>query len=145
MHTALLATARTVALISPRVRATARLQERGGRGVLGVRRPGVASRRAAGGGERGVCRHRRLGGAGDRSLSVLAGWLRRRGSRTSRSGMVLSTACAERAVGRIEMRLRRLGSRAGGRVVVIGQSRGGELGRVLAARNPELVSTLVML
>jgi pimeloyl-ACP methyl ester carboxylesterase len=83
--------------------------------------------------------------AGDQSLTVLAGWLRRRGSRTARSGMLLNTDCAERAVGGIEARLRRFAERAEGRVVLIGQSRGGELARVVALRNPDLVSTLVML
>jgi len=83
--------------------------------------------------------------AGDGSLSVLAGWLRRRGSRTAGAGMLLNTDCAERAVQRLEGRLRRLCARAGARAVVVGQSRGGELGRVLAVRNPEHVSTLVML
>jgi pimeloyl-ACP methyl ester carboxylesterase len=83
--------------------------------------------------------------AGDGSLSVLAGWLRRRGSRTSGAGMLLNTDCAERAVERLELRLWRLGQRSGRSVVVIGQSRGGELGRVLALRNPEIVSALVML
>jgi pimeloyl-ACP methyl ester carboxylesterase len=83
--------------------------------------------------------------AGDQSLSVLAGWLRRRGSSTAGAGILLNTNCAERAVGGIEERLRRLAERAEGRVVVIGQSRGGELARVVALRNPELVSTLVML
>jgi triacylglycerol lipase len=83
--------------------------------------------------------------AGDQSLSALAGWLRRRGSRTARAGILLNTDCAERAVCGIESRLRRLAERADGRVVVIGQSRGGELARVVALRNPDLVSTLVML
>jgi triacylglycerol lipase len=83
--------------------------------------------------------------AGDGSLSVLAGWLRRRGSRTSGAGMLLNVDCAERAVEKLEGRLRRLRTRAGERVVVIGQSRGGELGRVLALRNADSVSTLVML
>jgi len=83
--------------------------------------------------------------AGDGSLRVLAGWLRRRGSRTSGAGMLLNVDCAERAVEKLEGRLRRLRGRAGERVVVIGQSRGGELGRVLALRNPDSVSTLVML
>ena len=59
--------------------------------------------------------------------------------------MVLNADCAERAVGGIESRLRRLAQRAGGRVVLIGQSRGGELARVVALRNPDLVGTLVML
>jgi triacylglycerol lipase len=83
--------------------------------------------------------------AGDQSLSVLAGWLRRRGSRTARAGMLFNADCAERAVGRLESRLRQLADGSEGRVVLIGQSRGGELARVAALRNPELVSTLVML
>jgi pimeloyl-ACP methyl ester carboxylesterase len=83
--------------------------------------------------------------AGDQSLRVLAGWLGRRGSRTARAGILLNTDCAERAMGGIESRLRRLADRADSRVVLIGQSRGGELARVVALRNPDLVSTLVML
>jgi triacylglycerol lipase len=83
--------------------------------------------------------------AGDQSLSVLAGWLRRRGSRTAGAGMLVNRDCAERAVGGLESRLRRFAERAGGRVVLLGQSRGGELARVAALRNPDLVSTLVML
>ena len=59
--------------------------------------------------------------------------------------MLVNADCAERAVGRIELRLRSLAERAEGRVVLIGQSRGGELGRVVALRNPDLVATLVML
>jgi triacylglycerol lipase len=83
--------------------------------------------------------------AGDQSLSVLAGWLRRRGSRTAGAGMLLNADCAERAVAGIESRLSRLAERADSRVVLIGQSRGGELARVAAVRNPDLVSALVML
>jgi triacylglycerol lipase len=83
--------------------------------------------------------------AGDQSLSVLAGWLRRRGAHTARAGIVLNTDCAERAVTGIESRLRLLADRTEGRVVLIGQSRGGELARVVALRNPDLVGTLVML
>jgi pimeloyl-ACP methyl ester carboxylesterase len=83
--------------------------------------------------------------AGDTSLAVLRGWLRRRGSRTSSAGIRLNIDCAERAVGRLEVPLRKLAEGAGRRVVVIGQSRGGELARVLAVRNPDAVSTLVML
>jgi pimeloyl-ACP methyl ester carboxylesterase len=83
--------------------------------------------------------------AGDQSLSVLAGWLRRRGARTARAGILMNADCGERSVQRIEARLRRLADEAGARVALIGQSRGGELGRVVAVRNPDLVSTLVML
>jgi triacylglycerol lipase len=82
---------------------------------------------------------------GDASLAVLRWWLRRRGSRTSSAGMRLNVDCRERAVGRLEVRLRRLAEGTGRRVVVIGQSRGGELARVLTVRNPDAVDTLVML
>jgi triacylglycerol lipase len=83
--------------------------------------------------------------AGDTSLAVLRGWLRRRGSRTSSAGIRLNIDCADRAVGRLEVPLRKLAQHAGRRVVVIGQSRGGEFARVLAVRNPDIVSTLIML
>jgi triacylglycerol lipase len=83
--------------------------------------------------------------AGDASLAVLRGWLRRRGSRTSSAGMRLNVDCAERAVGRLEVRLRKLAEGTGRRVVVIGQSRGGEIARVLTVRNPDAVDALVML
>jgi pimeloyl-ACP methyl ester carboxylesterase len=83
--------------------------------------------------------------AGDRSLAALTGWLRRRGSRTSSAGVRLNVDCGERTVRGIEARLERLAERTGRRVALVGQSRGGELGRVLAVRRPELVGTLVML
>jgi pimeloyl-ACP methyl ester carboxylesterase len=83
--------------------------------------------------------------AGDQSLAALRGWLRRRGSPTATAGIRLNVDCAERVVTRLEERLRRLARRTGRRVVVIGQSRGGELGRVLAVRNPDALRTLVML
>ena len=83
--------------------------------------------------------------AGDQSLAVMRGWLRRRGSRTGSTGIWLNVDCGERAVQGIEQRLERLAQRAERRVALIGQSRGGELGRVLAVRRPDLVSALVML
>jgi pimeloyl-ACP methyl ester carboxylesterase len=83
--------------------------------------------------------------AGDQSLAVLAAWLRRRGSRTSAAGITVNVDCAERVVVGLQKRLRRLAERTGRRVVVVGQSRGGELGRILAVRNPEHVRTVVML
>lgn len=83
--------------------------------------------------------------AGDQSLAAMRSWLRRGGSPTEAAGIRLNVDCAERAVRGIERRLRRLAEHTGRRVVVIGQSRGGELGRVVAVRNPGLVGTLVML
>ena len=83
--------------------------------------------------------------AGDASLNVLAGWLRRRGSRVARAGILLNTDCGEREAQRLEARLERLAAETGKPVVLLGQSRGGELARVVAARNADSISTLVML
>lgn len=83
--------------------------------------------------------------AGDLSLAPLRGWLMRRGSRTATAGIRLNVDCGERTAQGIAQRLEELADRSGRRVVLIGQSRGGELGRVVAVRRPDLVSTLVML
>jgi pimeloyl-ACP methyl ester carboxylesterase len=83
--------------------------------------------------------------AGDGSLARLAGWLRLGGFRTYRSGIVMNTACMEPLVERLEARLTGVVERTGRRAVVLGQSRGGTLGRVLAVRRPELVEALVTL
>src|SRR5436305_6037117 len=77
--------------------------------------------------------------AGDGSLTVLRGWLGRRGSPTSGSGIRFNVDCGERAVQQVERRLRALADRTGRRVVIVGQSRGGELARVVGGRDPHLV------
>src|SRR5947209_17817778 len=69
--------------------------------------------------------------AGDASLAALRGWLRRRGSATAAAGIGLNVGCAELVVGRVEARLRQLSTRTERRVVVLGQSRGGEPARGL--------------
>jgi len=83
--------------------------------------------------------------AGDRSLAVMRRWLGRRGSLTATAGIRLNVDCGERAAGAVARRLERLAERTGQRALLIGQSRGGGLGRVLAVRHPDLVSALVTL
>ena len=53
--------------------------------------------------------------------------------------------CSERAVTALEARLEAAVARAGRRALIVGQSRGGSMGRVLAVRRPDLVETLVTL
>jgi pimeloyl-ACP methyl ester carboxylesterase len=83
--------------------------------------------------------------AGDGSLSRMAVWLRAGGFRTYRSGIAVNAACMEPLITRLEARLEYVVERTGRPAVVLGQSRGGTLGRVLAVRRPELVEELVAL
>jgi len=83
--------------------------------------------------------------ANDGTLSRMAGWLRTGDFRTYRSGILLNTACMEPLIESLERRLASVVERSGRRAVVVGQSRGGTLGRVLAVRRPELVETLLTL
>jgi len=79
--------------------------------------------------------------AGDASLAVLAGWLRRRGHRVVTSGIRMNVDCAGSALERLDDAV----SDFDEPVVVIGQSRGGTLARALAARRPEAVAAVVTL
>jgi triacylglycerol lipase len=83
--------------------------------------------------------------AGDASLSILRGWLMRRGHRVWMSGIRANIDCSARAVARLQAHLRALASDSGGPLFLIGQSRGGALARCLAVRDPQAVSGLVML
>jgi triacylglycerol lipase len=82
--------------------------------------------------------------AGDASLLVMRTWLRRRGHPVAMSGMRANVDCAGRAVARLEAGLEDFAAQHGP-VMLVGQSRGGVLARVLAVRHPELVSGVVML
>jgi pimeloyl-ACP methyl ester carboxylesterase len=79
--------------------------------------------------------------AGDASLTVLAGWLRRRGHTVRTSGIRLNVGCAGRELERLDAVLAAFDEP----VVLIGQSRGGTIARALAARHPDAVAALVTL
>jgi pimeloyl-ACP methyl ester carboxylesterase len=83
--------------------------------------------------------------AGDGSLSMMAGWLKRTGYRPSRAGIVSNVNCAGVLLPKLEQRLERLVDLQGKRAAVVGQSRGGTLAKVLARRRPDLVSGVVAL
>src|SRR5215212_1947206 len=78
--------------------------------------------------------------AGDGSLSMMAGWLKRAGYRPSRAGIVANVSCAGTLLPRLERRLERLVGEQGQKAAIVGQSRGGTLAKVLAYRRPDLVT-----
>jgi pimeloyl-ACP methyl ester carboxylesterase len=79
--------------------------------------------------------------AGDASLTVMAGWLRRRGHRVRTSGIRLNVGCSGRELDQLDAVLEAFDDP----VVVIGQSRGGTLARALAARHQDKVAALITL
>jgi triacylglycerol lipase len=83
--------------------------------------------------------------AGDASLARMADWLRTGGWEPIRSGIAWNTDCLEPTVERLRDRLKDAADTHGRPAVVIGQSRGGSVGRALAVLHPELVDTLITL
>lgn len=83
--------------------------------------------------------------AGDNTLGVMTGWLRRTGHRTKSAGMRFNVDCSGTAFERLEERLECLAEASGRRVAIVGQSRGGTFARAMAVRRPDLVSGIVCL
>src|SRR3954453_16948841 len=83
--------------------------------------------------------------AGDDSLGVMTQWLRRTGHRTKSAGIRSNVDCSSASAERLAERLECLAETTGQRVAIIGQSRGGNLAKVLAVRYPQLVSGIVTL
>jgi triacylglycerol lipase len=81
--------------------------------------------------------------APDRSLGLLARWLKRHGFTPRRAGIVSNVDCSEREAKRLEQRLERAYRETGRRVAIVGQSRGGVFGRALAVRRPDLVGAVI--
>jgi len=78
--------------------------------------------------------------AGDQTLTVIVGWLRRLGYRPCTAGFITNTDCSDRALDRVEQRVETLWRAHGRRVALIGHSRGGHFARALGARRPDRVS-----
>jgi pimeloyl-ACP methyl ester carboxylesterase len=83
--------------------------------------------------------------ASDASLTPMARWLRDLGYRPVRARMRVNADCATKAVERLERELEQLVERHGRRAVVVGQSRGGAMARLLAVRRPDLLDGIVCL
>ena len=74
----------------------------------------------------------------------MTSWLHRRGFTPLRSGIRINVDCTLSIVDRLEQLLEKYVAKTGHKAFVIGQSRGGYLGRLLATRRPDLVDGLVM-
>jgi pimeloyl-ACP methyl ester carboxylesterase len=83
--------------------------------------------------------------AGDQTLAVMAGWLRRLGYAPHSCGFVANIDCSDRALQRIEGHIDALYRRHGRRVALVGHSRGGHFARAMGARAPDRVSHAISL
>jgi triacylglycerol lipase len=83
--------------------------------------------------------------AGDQTLAVMAGWLRRLGYAPYACGFVANVDCSDRALERVDVQIDALNRRHGRRVALIGHSRGGHFARAMGARAPDRVSHAISL
>ena len=115
-----------------------------GVGTLALRRHPVWTTPASDGGGVGVVVVPGFGGT-DPSMALLRRWLSARGYPAVGAALRFNVGCTTELVDRLEQRVAEHAARTGGPVVLIGHSRGGWLGRLVAVRRPELVLGLVML
>ncbi|WP_090070514.1 alpha/beta hydrolase [Lentzea flaviverrucosa] len=84
-------------------------------------------------------------GVGDMSLLPVASWLRARGYLPTSAGLGFTVGCTTDLLAKLLRNTEEHAERTGRPVVLLGQSRGGWLGRLAAARRPDLVHGLVMM
>lgn len=83
--------------------------------------------------------------AGDWTMSVMARELARAGHPTERARIGINVGCTMQLVARLERRLIEASRRHGGRIAIVGWSRGGTLGKLVTMRRPEEVACLIAL
>jgi pimeloyl-ACP methyl ester carboxylesterase len=82
-------------------------------------------------------------GSGDWTFNTMSRWLQQIGHRTYLSGINVNVGCPQRKVERMLGRLEDISKEAGGRIVIIGHSLGGLVGRALARQRPDLVRQVI--
>jgi pimeloyl-ACP methyl ester carboxylesterase len=83
--------------------------------------------------------------SGDWSLTVMQGWLERIGYKPFMSGINLNVRASEHVLAGLRRRLAEIQATDPSRVTIIGHSRGGLLGKVLAQRRPDAVEQVITL
>ena len=81
--------------------------------------------------------------AGDSSLGVMRGWLRRMNYDARASGIVANVDCSDRAINRLDDFVARVHADTGRRVTIVGHSRGGHFAKALARRHPDRVASAI--
>ncbi len=82
---------------------------------------------------------------GDKDLATLARGLSRSGYETHPSGIKKNIYYSEVELRILEQTLHKIATKSGRKVTIIGHSRGGALGKVLADRNPSYVEKVIAL
>ena len=83
--------------------------------------------------------------SGDLAFRPMADVLRARGHWTGKSGVAPNAGCTWDMVELLEKHIEAATERTGSRVAIVGWSRGGTLGKLVALRRPELVDALITL
>lgn len=83
--------------------------------------------------------------AGDWLMPIMLTWLRRIGYTAHRSSIGLHVDCSDRTMTKVLPRVEQVAASSGQQVTLVGHSRGGLLGRAIAAARPDLVERLVTL